>query len=89
VAVNVAWTWACLVCNEVGNEREIAPQLHRCKEDRRAYFEPVLGYWRYRFGRSRPDLNDAKIDAMLARPVMREAMAEMIGAQWLPTGDVA
>lgn len=76
-----AWTWACLSCNEVGAGD--LPDVHK--------HVPGMGYVREMFTRMVQWSTGTTYDqaaALIAGPISREQVIEILGPSWLPSGDI-
>ncbi len=78
------WTWACLVCNGTGTDDG---EGHRCQSSN-AIAECSRTYWRYRLRWVLPNATDEEIAALVAKPIARTRIAELLGPSWLPSGGV-
>jgi hypothetical protein len=80
----MAWTWACLSCNEVGDAPSADGVFHK--------HAPGMAYVRDVFVRIVQWHTGRDYDAAtaaIALPIPRARVAELLGPSWLPAGDIA
>lgn len=79
----MAWTWACLTCNETWSST--SPAAHACSNPN----ESLRSYWigRMRWSPTLRDKPEAQIRALVSKPINRALLVVLLGASWDPAGD--
>lgn len=75
------WTWTCLPCNATGVGDHAR---HRCQDA-----QPWRrDFWIQRFRWAMPAASNVELAAFVDKPITRTRIAELLGSQWLATGDM-
>jgi hypothetical protein len=77
-----SWTWACLACNVTGVGD---PSAHRCVDA--ATWRRDFWIQRLRWAMRTSTIE--QIAAVIARPVARQPLVEMLGERWAKERDAA